>query len=244
MEKRQCDMTTAAFVKTAIEVAEMVGVDSLLFRPQMVSGVGGKTGMSVVMLHNHTHTLAFDVLGVNQPKDLKTRLALIDVTPGSIEMDVVQDKIDDDPTQRDLVSKMTFKKGRMKMTYAASSPKVIKAPRRITFNEVCQIPLDVQSAVSSISSAMRALQIDSESTISLSSMGGELIVTIVDKGNDTFEDMIGPAPTNVSFSHRYVLSYFLSLLRNHDATVPIAVSKEGLLRFSINGFAIFQLPRV
>lgn len=244
MEKKKCDVTTGTFVKMAVETAELVGVDSLLFRPNLVSGIGGKTGMSVVMLHEHQHDLSFDVLGVVQPKDLKSRLSLIELKADAIELDTVQERMDNDPTQRTLVTKMTMKNGRMKLTYAAGSPKVIKAPRAISFNEAHVLQLVPDQVTATLMNANRVLSCDADTTVALSASRGELTASVADKNNDTYEDVLTTVDDGTSFSHRYILSYFLALIKAHNASEPIVMSKEGLLKFNINGFTIYQLPRV
>lgn len=244
MSKIDCTTITAGFVKTAVDTAEMVGVDSMLFRPGLVSGIGGKTGMSVVMLHKHTHELSFDVLGVMNPKDLKVRLALADVKEGSIQIDTVQDKIDQDPTARTIVTKMLMKNGRMKITYAAGSPKALRAPRAITFTETHSLPLSPTDVASSLNNATRALLCDADTTVTLSASNGELNVTVIDKNNDLYEDVVCQLGAGAAFSHRYVLNYFLPLIRAQQENIPVVISKEGLLKFTINGFTVYQLPKV
>lgn len=244
MNKIACAPTTIAFVKSAVETAELVGVDSMLFRPGLVSGIGGKTGMSVVMLHQHTHDLSFDVLGVMNPKDLKVRLNLIDTKDGSIELDTVQEKIDQDPTQRTLVTKMLLKSGRMKLTYAAGSPKALRAPRAITFTETHHLPLAPTEVAASLNNATRALLCDADTTVTLSAAKGELSVTVIDKNNDIYEDVVCTLGDSAAFSHRYVLNYFLPLIRAQQDNTPVIISKEGLLKFTINGFSVYQLPKV
>lgn len=244
MERITCDVASMTFIKNAVETAELVGVDSMLFRPGLVSGIGGKTGMSVVMLHEHTNELAFDVLGVMQPKDLKVRLGLIDLKAGAIELDTVMERIDDDPTQRRLISNMAMKNGRMKITYAAGSPKAIRAPRRISFNEAHHLPIDTAAAHGSLMNATRALLCDADTTVSLSASRGELIGSVQDRNNDVYEDVLASIGDSAAFSHRYILSYFLPLIKAHTSTMPIVISKEGLLRFNVNGFTVYQLPKV
>lgn len=244
MSKIDCTPTTMGFVKTAVETAEMVGVDSMLFRPGLVSGIGGKTGMSVVMVHPHKHELSFDVLGVMNPKDLKVRLALADTKPGSLEIDTVQDKIDQDPTQRTVVTKMMMKNGRMKISYAAGSPKALRAPRAITFTETHHLPLSPKEVSDSLNNATRALLCDADTTVTLSASKSELNVTVIDKNNDIYEDVVCTLGDSAAFSHRYVLNYFLPLIRAQQENVPVVISKEGLLKFLINGFTVYQLPKV
>lgn len=244
MEKVICDVASMTFIKNAVDTAELIGVDSMLFRPGLVSGIGGKTGMSVVMLHEHTKELSFDVLGIMQPKDLKSRFNLIDLNAGSIELDTVQERIDDDPTQRRLISSMTMKKGRMKITYAAGSPKAIRAPRRISFEETHQLPLDVALTHASLSNATRALLCDADTTVALSASKGELIASVQDRNNDVYEDVVSTLGATAAFSHRYILNYFLPLIKAHTSSMPVSISKEGLLKFNINGLTVYQLPKV
>lgn len=244
MNKIECTSATIGFVKTAVETAELVGVDSMLFRPGLVSGIGGKTGMSVVMLHQHQHELSFDVLGVMNPKDLKVRLALADIKDGSVELDTVQEKIDQDPVARTLVTKMMMKNGRMKISYAAGSPKALRAPRAITFTEVHQLPLSPNDVAASLNNATRALLCDADTTVTLSASKGELNVTVIDKNNDIYEDVVCTLGASAAFSHRYILNYFLPLIRAQQENIPVVISKEGLLKFCINGFTVYQLPKV
>lgn len=244
MEKVMCDVASMAFIKNAVDTAELVGVDSMLFRPGIVSGIGGKTGMSVVMLHEHQTPLSFDVLGVMQPKDLKVRLNLIELKADAIELSTVQERIDDDPTMRRLISSMTLKSGRMKITYAAGSPKAIRAPRRISFNEAHQLPLDTSTVHASLTNATRALLCDADTTVALSANRGELIASVQDRNNDVYEDVVSTLGDSAAFSHRYILNYFLPLIKAHTNSVPVVISKEGLLKFNINGFTVYQLPKV
>lgn len=244
MEKVSCNATTIRFIKDAVETADLVGLESMMFRPGLVSGAAGKTGLAVIMLHNHTEELSLDVLGVMNAKDLKVRLALIEAKEGAIEADTIKDKIDDDPTQRVIATKLLMKNGRMKMTYAAGSPKALRAPRRITFNEQHSLPLDPAGVSASVSLATRALLCDADTTITLSAARGELTATVIDKNNDTYEDVIASVGDSAAFSHRYVLNYFLPMMRAQAENIPVVISKEGLLRFSINGFTVYQLPKV
>lgn len=244
MEKVQCSAVSMAFIKSAVDTADLIGVDSMLFRPNLVSGIGGKTGMAVVMLHDHTTELSFDVLGVMQPSDLRSRLSLIELTPGAVELETVSERIDDDPTPRVLISSMTLKKGRMKLTYSAGSPKAIKAPRRITFNEAHTLPIVPASIHSSLMDANRVLTCDADTNVALSANRGELTASVQDRNNDVYEDVIATVSESAAFSHRYNLSYFLPLIKAHDEQTPLYVSKEGLIRFSINGFTVYQLPKV
>ncbi len=245
MEKITADVRSALYIKRAIEVAQTVGVDSMLFRPGLVSGIGGKTGMSVVMLHNHTEELTFDVLGIMRPSDLGSRLNLIDCTkPDSIVTDVIMEKIDDDPTPRRIITNATLKNGRVKVTYAAGSPKAIRAPRRITFTATHEMNVTPDAVFSSLSNANRVLMCDADTPVSISATRGELIASVQDRNNDVYEDVISTVGDGVSFSHRYVLSYFLPLMRYHTASKPLVMSKEGILQFDIDDFTVYQLPKV
>ena len=244
MERISCDAKTIAFVKSAVETADLVGMESMMFRPGLVSGATGKSGLSVILLHEHTNELSFDVLGVMNARDLKSRLALTGSSDGAIEADSVQEKIDQDPTARTVVTKLFMKNGRMKLTYAAGSPKALKAPRRLTFTENCSLPLNTGSTVQTLSNARGALITDADTLVTLSAAKGELVATVVDKNNDVFEDVLCTLGGSAAFSHRYYLNYFLPLVKAHAENVPIVVSKEGILKFVINGFAVYQLPKV
>lgn len=242
--KINCSVKSANFIQNAVETADLVGVDSMLFRPGLVSGIGGKTGMSVVMLHEHQEELDFDVLGVQMPKDLKSRFGLIKIQENAIELDTIDDRIDDDPTQRTVITGMTLKNGRMKITYAAGSPKAIRAPRRISFNETNAFVLSPTLVHGSLMNGQRALTVDADTTVALSAYKGDLKISIQDKNNDTYEDAVGELDESVAFSHRYYLSYFSSLIKAHQPDATVSISKEGILRFTINGLSIYQFPKV
>lgn len=243
-EKINCSVKSASFILNAVETAEIVGVDSMLFRPGLVSGIGGKTGMSVVMLHEHDEDLDFDVLGVQMPKDLKVRFGLVEIKPDAIELDTIQERIDDDPTQRTVITGMTLKNGRMKVTYTAGSPKAIRAPRRISFNELHTITVSSTIVHASLLNAQRALSTDADTVVALSAYKGDLKITIQDKNNDVYEDVVATLDSDIAFSHRYFLSYFSSLIKAHQEGVAISISKEGLLKFTINKLSIYQFPKV
>lgn len=238
-----CSSSAIKFITDAAQVAQYIGLDAIVFRPGLVSGIGGLTGMSVVMVHNHNEVLPFDGMGVSSPADLKTRLSLVSGSNGAVKVVTVDGKLDDDPTQRKIAAKLMLSAGRMKITHNTGNPKAIKAPRKISFSESLRVTYNPDDLLNSLSNASKALAIDNDTVIAVTSLKGEVTIQVVDKNGDIYEDVIGNAADG-SFSYRYPFKHFISLVKGQDCNIDLVGSKEGSLLFSISGFSVYLLPRV
>lgn len=239
-----CTPVAINFISQAAQVATYIGLDAIVFRPGMVSGIGGLTGMSVVMVHNHNEVLPFDGMGVSSPSDLKNRLALVNgSTNGAVKVVTIDGKLDDDPTTRKIAAKLMLSAGRMKITHNTGNPKAIKAPRKITFNEAWRVSYNNDDLMESLGNASKALSIDNDTVVALTGLKGEVSIQITDKNGDVYDDVIGTAADG-SFSYRYPFKHFISLIKGQDRNIDLVGSKEGSMLFSISGFSVYLLPRV
>lgn len=242
--KITCTKETVEFVRNAVDTADRIGLNGMMFRPNLVSGIGGKAGMTIIMLHEHQIELDFDALAVMNPKDLRTRMQLLS-EKGEMNIDLVQGKIDDNPTPVNILSKINLKEGRMKISYAAAAPKAVRAPRKVDFVTQSEINFDRAAVTATLQNAMKALTCDITTTVTLSCIKGELIATVHDLNNDQYEDLVATMDAGAkAFTHRYYLNFFQMLIASHQEGFPIEISDRGILKFNINGFTIYQLPKV
>lgn len=239
----QLSPTHVSFLNDATGVAQYVGLEAIVFRPGLVSGIGGNSGMAIVMVHTHNEDLPFDGMGVTSPADLKNRLQLIAAQKGSVKVVAVDGKLDDDPTTKRIAAKLMFNAGRMKMVHNTGNPKAIKAPKRISFVENWRVSFDQDTVLNTLNNATKVLSIDNDTLVAITSVNGEAVLQITDRNGDQYEDVMG-TPDGTPFSHRYPLKHFVSLIKGHGKNIDVCGSKEGTMRFSISGFSVFLLPKV
>lgn len=238
-----CTATAVNFISQAAHVATYIGLDAIVFRPGLVSGIGGLTGMSVVMVHTHNEVLPFDGMGVSSPSDLKNRLALVNGSNGAVKVVAIDGKLDDDPTNKKIAAKLMLSAGRMKITHNTGNPKAIKAPRKISFNEAWRVTYNNDDLMESLGNASKALAIDNDTVVAVTGLKGDVSIQITDKNGDVYEDVVGTAGDS-SFSYRYPFKHFVSLTKGQDRNIDLVGSKEGSMMFSISGFSVYLLPRV
>ncbi len=230
-----------AALTTLINVANSVGVETLIVTTDLIRGIDEKKTVGIVS-KTGAPDLSGKQLAVTRVKQLVSRLNLV-AARGPLQVECTQAQAGND------IAALELSSGKSKSQFRCASVDAVKGVPK-GFNDVpvweVTIPATMVAAISQADSAM------SSDGLTLASKDGKTVsVEFIDTNKDTCsleletEAVSLPGNTATSFAVKYWSKPLLNLLKEASKTADpkLQIGAGGLTQIEINGFLFFTLPQ-
>ena len=223
------------YIIKAAEVAESLGLASVIIEPGMVRGMDA--GQTMFILHTtDVPDFEFGSIAITRLDLFAKRMEMI--TSGvtnNVKVTAELDSIKDISYIRSL----DFKGSKLKMAFRCASPVTIKSPKQIndTGSRVIEFNSDLISVLQKGRAAMKATEVKIEGNDD-----GVWAILTDSSGDDLSFKFSDQLDTDGEFAYTYPLQTLLSLL-TQSTTQTFSLTNVGFLRINYKGFSVVLLPR-
>lgn len=223
--------STIEYIDRVTSVAQLAGIDALVFRKDVVSGKDDVPSVLLIQKEG-IPDFEFDELAVIRVPYFRQRMDAIRSSNGAFTFDY-------DPQ----VGMVTFSSGRSKAEYRAGNALAVRPPKGLADQDRFQFTVDADftTLISRAASAYPS----KDPIIVFTSSGTDVEISITDdEAGDSFTSVVSSdLQGDGALSVRYSLKTLLPLLKQHESAT-LKVSAKGILSLSIRGIHILLIPRV
>lgn len=227
----ELSQTTINYLDRLTSVAQMAGIDALVFRPDIVSGKDD-TPAVVIIQKDDIPEFEFTELAIIRIPYFRQRMEAVKSTGKAFTATF-------DP-QKGLI---TFAAGRTKAEYRAGNAIAVRAPKAL--NDTNAFKFTIESDLVNIISRAASAYPSKDPIVTITSDGSEVELVISDdEANDSFTTLISSdLQGSGALAVRYGLKTLLPLLKQHE-TNTLTVGQKGILSLSIKGVNVQLIPRM
>lgn len=225
------------YIQTAINVAQMVGIEELIIEPGMVRGMDVARTVAIIQ-DTDVPELPCGALGITRLKVLESRINVV----GSMEDFVVEVTVKDGTKH---AFSLSLKAKGTKIDYRCGDPTLIQAKKKINDPLVYKVKITPE-AVELLQKGMSAM---STKTVAVICNSEGVSFELVDNNNDVFKhvfansvEFLGEAQTAnpPKFAYRYSAPLLLSVLKK--GATEFDVGSVGLLKVKVEGLNVLLIP--
>lgn len=227
----QLSQTTIDYLDKVTAVAQISGIDAVVFRNDIVSGKDDTP--AVVMIQKD---------GI--PDFEFTELAVIRVPYFRQRMDAVKSTGKQFTASYDPAHGLiTFTAGRTKAEYRAGNAVAVRPPKGL--NDPVAFTFAIEDDLCSVISRAASAYPSKDPIVTFTSNGSEVELVIADdESNDSFTTLVSSdLQGSGALSVRYSLKTLLPLLKQHEGK-QLVVGQKGTLALVIKGINVQLIPRV
>lgn len=234
------------YIRDVINVAQLVGVESLIYEQGMVRGM--HEDRIAAIIQNENVPPLFDdnpeiAMGLSRLSFLNTRLNMV-FDQETFSAEAVTKEKDD----AKYVFSLTLKAKGVKIDYRCADPSRIQAKKTINDPLQYSVPISPEF-VNMLSKGISAM--GSANVVTLISNEEGVSFEIADDEKDVFQhvfaesvEVIDPQVTTTKFAHRYPAKLLLSVVKkNPEGILKIGSVGLGVLRFDVQGIGVYLPPR-
>lgn len=223
--------TTIEYIDRVTAVAQVAGIDALVFRNDLVSGKDDVPSVILIQKDNIPE-FEFQELAIIRIPYFRQRMDAVRGTGNSFTIDY------DDQT-----GLMNMSAGRTKAEYRAGNAIAVRPPKGL--NDAAAFTFTIAADLTQLIARAASAYPSKDPIIALTSNGSEVEVTITDdEAGDSFTSLISTDLQGVgALSVRYSLKTLLPLLKQHEH-LTLQIGQRGTLTLSIRGINILLIPRV
>lgn len=227
------------FIQTAVNVAKLVGIDSIIIEPGRVRGISSNKAVSI--FQENAPEFEFGSIGLTRIVTFQSRLDII-----RSQKDYVIEAIIDEESP--FVRSLVMRSNNMNIDYRCANPTAIQAPTVINDKMKYKIPLQAD-AVDLLQRGITAMQTDE---VFIISNNKGVSFQLRDVNNDIFNHQFA-TPLQVEtdmpedskeFNARYSAKILLAIFKEEPEEETFFVGQKGVLRFPVHNINIFVLPKV
>lgn len=223
--------TTIEYIDRVTAVAQLAGIDAIVFRKELVSGKDDVPSV-ILIQKDDIPEFEFDELAIIRIPYFRQRMDAVRGTGNSFTFDY------DD--QKGLIN---LSAGRTKAEYRAGNAIAVRPPKGL--NDTAAFSFTIESDLTQLISRAASAYPSKDPVIALTSHNSEVEITITDdEAGDSFTSVISTdMKGSGALSVRYSLKTLLPLLKQHEHTT-LQIGQRGTLTLSIRGINILLIPRV
>lgn len=227
----QLSQKTIDYLDRVTSVAQIAGIDAVVFRRDIVSGKDD-TPAVVLIQKDDLPEFEFTELAVIRVPYFRQRMDAVKSTGKAFTAEFEEAK-----------GLITFAAGRTKAEYRAGNAVAVRPPKSL--NDQVAFSFTIEDDLCNIISRAASAYPSKDPMITFTSNGTEVEIMISDdEANDSFTTLISSdLKGSGALSVRYGLKTLLPLLKQHDNN-QLAVGQKGILTLSIKGINIQLIPRV
>ncbi|MNC24561.1 hypothetical protein D3C75_726170 [compost metagenome] len=227
----QLSQATIDYIDRVTAVAQIAGIDAVVFRKDIVSGKDD-TPAVVMVQKDDIPEFEFTELALIRIPYFRQRMEAVKATGKAFTATLEENK-----------GLITFAAGRTKAEYRAGNAVAVRPPKGIAHTDTFTFPIE-PDLVNIISRAAAAYP-SKDPIVTLTSNGAEVELQITDdESNDSFTTIISDQMKGSgALSVRYPLKLLLPLLKQHEGK-ELKIGQIGSLALKIRGIDVFLIPRV
>lgn len=227
----QLSQKTIDYIDKVTSVAQISGIDALVFRKDIVSGKD-ETPAVVLIQKDDIPDFEFTELAIIRIPYFRQRMDAVKATGKAFTVDY--------QAAQGLI---TFAAGRTKAEYRAGNPVAVRPPKGL--NDPTAFKFTIEDDLCSVISRAASAYPSKDPIVTFTSNGTEVELAIADdESNDNFTTLVSSdLQGNGALSVRYSLKTLLPLLKQHDGK-ELVIGQKGTLALTIKGINVQLIPRV
>lgn len=227
----QLSQATIDYLDRVTAVAQIAGIDAVVFRKDIVSGKDD-TPAVVLIQKDDIPEFEFTELAIIRIPYFRQRMEAVKATGKTFTATLEENK-----------GLITFAAGRTKAEYRAGNAVAVRPPKGLNDQSTFIFPFepDLTAVIARAASAYPS----KDPIVTLTSNNSEVELVIADdESNDSFSTVISDQLQGTgALSVRYPLKTLLPLLKQHEGK-ELTIGQKGTLALTIKGINVQLIPRI
>lgn len=236
-----------AYLETVINVADSIGIDSVIIEPSRVRGMSEDS--EIFILHTTSvPALECNAVGINRISEFRNRYNMVKGDKSTFDVTTHSITLEDSATPYEFARLINMQGNRINVDYRCSNPITIRSPKKLVDNTEYYQITDVSSWIDLLSRGLTAM---GENLVTFRLENNILSFHLTDSTNDSLdfvilEDassiMLDPeSPTEFEFS--YHAKALINILKKMTGN-SVAITSQGMLKSDVSNLDVYIKPVV
>jgi len=227
------------FILDVIDTAQLIGIDSVVFKPDSCGGIENSKAAAMMTSINNEFLDGY-TLGINRPNVLKSRVKL------GIEDPKFKVICNVDEVNK-YITRLEMKTGRSTITYKCANVDTMLLPSKVSINPLFELQADIDF-INNIQKMQNAMGTD---VVKIGYTADNGFIEFIDINNDICNDVIdvniiSNEPPHAA-SYKYTSKTIISILKKaikSSTSVKCIISDRGIFSIVVNNNNVYIVPRV